>query len=352
MIKIIIVDDEKMIREGLVSTVPWGEMGIEVVGSADNGKTALEIALEKKPHIILTDIRMPKMDGIQLLQQVKAELPKVKVVILSGYDEFAYAQKALKYGAADYLIKPVNVDDLKELMEQLKDSIREEVNEDILWIRIQKELEDEVRQYIMHVRSGNIENVYTLLEKVVHKEVMSNISLEQYKKLSINMINNLLIALKEEGIEIKEDINDKYMNLMNLAKLEELKDWIKEFTNEIIEIIKSDKQDNYRVVIKNALEYIQNHFKEDLSIQMVADAVHLSPNYFSHVFKKAKQESFTDYLNKVRVKKAQELLSEHFYKVYEVADMVGYSDYKYFSSVFKKISGISPTEYSELYIKK
>lgn len=348
MIKIIIVDDEKMIREGLVTTMPWKEMGIEVVGSADNGRTALEIAIDKKPHIILTDIRMPKMDGIEFLKRIKEELPKVKVVILSGYDDFSYAQQALRYGAADYLIKPVNVEELQKVMGDLKDTFKEENDNDLYWIKVQREMEYETQQYIMSIRIGNKEDAFSLLSKIQYKEVLKNASLEIYKKLYIEIMDATLHELKEDGIQLKEEHSYQYLDLINFTKLDELQEWVYSFTDKLIELVGKSKKDNYRIVIKNAMEYIDKHFNEDLSIQQVAEAVHLSPNYFSHVFKKAREESFTDYLNKVRVKKAQCLLAEHIYKVYEVADMVGYSDYKYFSSVFKKISGVSPTEYSEL----
>ncbi|MBC8062425.1 MAG: response regulator [Clostridiaceae bacterium] len=348
MIKIIIVDDEKMIREGLVTTMPWKEMGIEVVGSADNGKTALEIAIDKKPHIILTDIRMPKMDGIEFLKRIKEELPKVKVVILSGYDDFSYARQALKYGATDYLIKPVNVEELQKVMEDLKNTFKEESDKDLYWLRLQREMEYEIQQYIMSIRIGNRDDAFEILSKIRYKQILNNVSLEIYKKLYIEIMDKTLHALKEDGIQLKDEQRYKYMDLINFTTLDELQEWIYSFTDKLMELVEKSKTDNYRIVVKNAMLYIDKHFNEELSIQQIAEVVHLSPNYFSHVFKKAREESFTDYLNKVRVKKAQALLAENIYKVYEVSDMVGYSDYKYFSSVFKKISGVSPKEYGEL----
>ena len=348
MIKIIIVDDEKMIREGLVTTVPWGEMGIEVVGSAENGRVALEIALDKKPHIILTDIRMPKMDGIELLKKIKEELPKTKVLILSGYDDFSYAQQALKYGAAGYIIKPVNVEELRKIMEEVMLTFKEEYDKDLHWIKIHREMEYEIQQYIMYIRVLNKEEAFSLLSKISNKGMLSNVSVDIYKKLYVEIMDTTLNVLKEDGIQLEEEQRYKYLDLINFTTIGELQDWIYIFTDKLMELVLKNKKDNYRIVIKNAVQYINEHFNEDLSIQQIAEAVHLSPNYFSHVFKKEREESFTDYLNKFRVNKAKVLLSEHIYKVYEVAEMVGYSEYKYFSSVFKKITGVSPTDYGNL----
>jgi len=348
LIKIIIVDDEKMIREGLVKTMPWQQMGIEVVGSADNGRTALELAIDKKPHIILTDIRMPKMDGIEFLKRIKEEVPKAKVLIISGYDDFKYAQQALKYGATDYILKPINVEELQKVIEGLKDTFKEENDMNLYAAKIHRDMEYEIQQYIMCIRIGNREEAFSLLKRVCCKERPNNTSIEKHKKLYIEIMDTTLHVLKEDGIYIKEEQRYKYLDLVNFTKIGELQEWACSFTNNLMEIVNKNKNDSYSSVIKNTIQYIENHFSEDLSIQQIAEAVHLSPNYFSHVFKKAREESFTDYLNKFRVNKAKELLSKHLYKVYEIADMVGYSDYKYFSSVFKKIIGVSPTEFSEL----
>lgn len=348
MIKIIIVDDEKMIREGLVKTMPWEQMGIEVVGSSDNGRTALELAIDKKPHIILTDIRMPKMDGIEFLKRIKEELPKTKVLILSGYDDFSYAQKAIKYGATDYILKPINVEELQKIMEGLKDTFKEENDMDLYWTKMHRVMEQEIQQYIMCIRIGNREDAFFILSRICCKEMLNNVAVETYKKLYIEIMDTTLNALKEDGIYLKDERRYRYLDLINFTTLKELQEMIIKFTNNLMELVEKNKNDNYGGVINNAIQFIDEHFNEDLSIQQIAEVVHLSSNYFSHIFKKARQESFTDYLNKFRVKKAKVLLSKHTYKVYEIADMVGYSDYKYFSSVFKKITGVSPTEYSEL----
>ena len=347
MIKIIIVDDEKMIREGLVKTMPWKQMGIEVVGSADNGRTALELAIAKKPHIILTDIRMPKMDGIEFLKRIKEELPKVKVLILSGYDDFSYAQKALKYGATDYILKPINVEELQKVMEGLKDTFKEENDMNLYAAKMHRDMEYEIQQYIMYIRVGNRVEAFSLLSRVCSKEMLNNVSIETYKKIYIEIMDTTLHVLKEDGIYLKEEQRYRYLDLINFTTLDELQEWTFNFTDNLMEIVNKNKNDSYGSVIKNTIQYINDHFNEDISIQQIAEAVHLSPNYFSHVFKKAREESFTDYLNKFRVKKAKELLAKHIYKVYEIADMVGYSDYKYFSSVFKKITGVSPKEFSD-----
>lgn len=126
MIKMMVVDDEPVIREGIVTVVDWQSLGIEVVGTAGNGRDGMARALAKKPDIVITDIRMPIMDGIHFARELKEKLPKVRVVFLTGYNEFAYAREAIRIGAADYLLKPVNTEDLTGLVGRLADEVRQE----------------------------------------------------------------------------------------------------------------------------------------------------------------------------------------------------------------------------------
>lgn len=352
MVKVVIVDDEKMIREGLTRTIPWNDMGVEVVGTAGNGQMALEIIREKKPHIVLTDIRMPKMDGLQLLQRVREENSKIKVVMLSGYDDFSYAQQAIKYGASDYLLKPINAEDLQKLIKKLVKTFEEEIFEDLSYIKIKKDIEAELGQYITAIRLGNRDTAFSLLNKLSDKLTNQLLANDQFYKLYMEIINSVLQTLDEDGFKLTEELREEYLKsfieLFNSADGEELVKWLYRFTDKVAGYVENNKGDSYSFVIKKALEYIEQHYKEELSAQKVAEAVYLSPNYFSHIFKKIRKESFTDYLNKIRVEKAKMLLTTNLYKVYEVSDMVGYSDYKYFSSVFKKLVGVSPTQYSEL----
>jgi len=352
MIKVVIVDDEKMIRDGLAYTMPWDEMGIEVAGTACDGEAALELIREKKPQMVLTDIRMPIMDGLQLLKAIKEEIPSIKVIILSGYDEFSYAQQALKYGASDYLIKPVDAMELRKVMEKLIDSFHEEILEDLPKLDLQKEIQNAVEPYITAIRLGNLQSALASLDKIFEIQTFREPLDKRHKKQVVEIVDRVFRFLKEDGVELEDRVHMEFLNscrsLVSITEAEELKKWLYRFTEKIAALVEEKKDGSYRLVIKKAVEYIENHYNEDLSVKEVAEAVHLNPNYFSHLFKKIRKESFTDYLNRVRVEKAKKLMAENIYKLYEVSDMVGYSDYKYFSSVFKKIVGVSPTEYNKL----
>jgi len=123
-IYLIIVDDEELIREGLAG-LPWPKIGVQVVGTAENGESALILARELRPDIIISDIRMPHGDGLGLAAAVQKELPNCAMIFLTGHDEFNYAQKAISYGVREYLLKPVDEDKLLESVSALGEKIRQ-----------------------------------------------------------------------------------------------------------------------------------------------------------------------------------------------------------------------------------
>ncbi len=137
MYKLIIVDDEEEVRKGIIQKIDWSKFNFEIAGEAENGREALDLIEENIPDVVITDITMPLMDGLELASILKDSYPTVKTVILTGFDDFRFAQQAIKYGVADYILKPVLPKDIDELMEKLKNQIDEEIaqKEDIVMLR-------------------------------------------------------------------------------------------------------------------------------------------------------------------------------------------------------------------------
>lgn len=129
MVKIFLAEDEKIVREGIKNGIPWERYGFEFSGEAPDGELAYPLILKCKPDILLTDIRMPFMDGLELAEMVKKELPELHIMFFSGYDDFEYAKRAIKIGAADYLLKPVSSSQLLEALERMSETILQEKNE-------------------------------------------------------------------------------------------------------------------------------------------------------------------------------------------------------------------------------
>jgi two-component system, response regulator YesN len=127
VIDVLLVDDEDMIRQGIMQSVDWNDFNMRVIGEAEDGEEALEIFTKHKPQVILTDIKMPFMDGLELLEKIKAENDDTYIIIISGYDEFQYAQKALKLGAYDFILKPIELDYLEQILTKINTDFAEKI---------------------------------------------------------------------------------------------------------------------------------------------------------------------------------------------------------------------------------
>lgn len=142
MVKVLIVDDEKLVRQMIMLCINWTEIGMEIVGDASNATQAMELVKEKKPDLVLTDIRMPVVGGLEFARNVREQFPKIKVVFLSGHDEFEYASEGIKMGAFDYLLKPINQEELRNAMVKVRDAILSEQADDYEILRLKEKLRE------------------------------------------------------------------------------------------------------------------------------------------------------------------------------------------------------------------
>ncbi|MGG4219066.1 response regulator transcription factor [Paenibacillus jamilae] len=126
MIRVVIVDDEPKLRQGLQTLIPWKSLGFTVIATAANGKEALEVIEEKAPDVVIVDIRMPVMDGLQLIEHLRSGGHHMHFIILSGYADFEYAKQAIQYGVFDYLLKPVDIDEMSSSLKRIRERIEEE----------------------------------------------------------------------------------------------------------------------------------------------------------------------------------------------------------------------------------
>lgn len=129
MYKLILVDDEEEVRKGIVRKIEWGKYGFEIAGEAENGKEALDIAEKVNPDVVITDIKMPFMDGMRLSEELKEKFPTAKVVILTGFDEFEFARKAIKLNVIEYILKPISSQELIEVLKRIKSKLDEEIEQ-------------------------------------------------------------------------------------------------------------------------------------------------------------------------------------------------------------------------------
>ena len=243
MLKVLIVDDEQMVRNGIVLGVDWAALDCIIVGEASNGEEGLAAAKRYQPNLIIADVRMPKMDGLEMLKELRRMGSKSRVIMLTAYSDFEYARTALQYDADDYLVKPFRNQELLGAIQRIHD--KEDRNK---------------------------------------------------------------VAAVAEQLPLAKSSKSKY--------------------------------------VLQAMNYISEHYAEPgINISLIAEHLGLSEGHLSHIFKKETSYTVVNYLTMYRIHMAMDALQDCRRKVYEVAEMVGYRDVTYFSSQFKKYTGMTPSEY-------
>lgn len=184
-IKVFFVEDEMVIRRGIKNSIDWEKEGYIFCGEASDGELAYPMIIKEKPDILITDIRMPFMDGLELCKLVKKELPNIKILILSGYDEFDYAKEAIRLGVTEYLLKPISSGKLLEALNGVSESIRRE-----------KEDKDLVRKYMEEMRENTEHEKQKFFEQMIAGNLSMADALETGKKYEMNLsagMYNLLL---------------------------------------------------------------------------------------------------------------------------------------------------------------
>lgn len=349
MFRVLIVDDEVLMLETLQNHVNWNELGFEVVGLAKNGKKALELVQKCNPDIVITDIRMPIMDGIELSKILRKTNPEIKILFLTGYEEFSYAKEALQLGITDYILKPIYIKDFNEVMKKVHhECLTEKRNIEEFLKLIKKQLSpflDKDEFYNDVIIEGNnellkqIDIFFELAESInIDLKVIKSIIGEVLTR--IYNIDDSFWAFLQKPQEIQTTIE-------KLDTSYEIRSYFHEIISKIKDFYKEQLQEPNVRRINEMKIFIEQNYSKQLTVDDVANSVHFSPGYARSLFKKITGTTITDYIKTVRIEMAKELLKERKYKVYDVAKKVGYDNISYFCSVFKQYTGITPNDYKK-----
>jgi len=212
MYKAVIVDDEKFVRQNIISIVDDVELNLEIVAQASNGRDALELIQQYNPNIVITDIKMPLINGIELIKLVKKKCPKTYFIILSGYDDFEYMKEAIKLGVEDYIRKPVQEDELKETLANIIAKLHNDERECI-------------EEFIL---SKQNDNASLLLNQLVHSNIINPQIQSQftYEQFSIFILNNVMNYTKASEKEVVDHIELKLQQLISDNNLGSIKSFI------------------------------------------------------------------------------------------------------------------------------
>jgi two-component system response regulator YesN len=338
MKQILIVDDEPMIRSGLTKLVKQYDEGAEVL-TASNGVDAIAAIHNHKPDLVLTDIRMPKMDGLELCKQIAAWNGTIRTVVISGYSDFSYAQKCLSYGVKEYLLKPLTEIELYPVLDRLLQ--QEDIQSIASSISAYEEWLEQVETALW---AADMEALDRLIDQWKQDEQCGSLKPEQLQQAVAGGLKVLVKKLNARDLYrfAEPSLAKQPADLEEAVELLETELYL--WCHQLVQW----RGGNQKNVFEEAKSFIDQHITEDISLETVADKVGLAPTYFSYFFKKMTNETFVQYRMKKRIEMAKRLLEMPHYKIVDVGMEIGYQNYPHFSKIFKKMTGISPTEYRQL----
>ncbi len=521
--RVLLADDEEEIRTGISRKIDWASLGLALVGEAGNGEEALELAEQLRPDVVLTDIKMPFLDGLELCRRLRVSLPGARLVVFSGFDDFEYARQAMSMGVSEYILKPINAPELRQVLEKLREQLDRQrlerrdmetlrrryeeslpVLRELFYTRLlsgqlrPEQVQDRAARYeidlpqglwtvaLVHVDGPGDEGerdellllsvqsflekhfalegcaarvvlygdmaallvhldredrLYPLLEELerlsrlsqsylglrlttgvglpcrgpeelnhsaggarsaldyrvlaggsrviyigdlepqsaaapsfeeedqrvlsaavklgareqaeaVVRELMERLrraSLSQCDLFLLEVVTCLVRLARSGGLAVEEVFGEGFtgaVSVSGFSSLEELGSWLGERCGRLHDLLGWRRSDSTWQMVERAKDYIAGHYTdEQLSVEALCSHIHLSPTYFSTLFKREVGMSFTAYVTKVRMDEAARLLRETDEKTYRIAEATGFSDPNYFSYVFKRHFGLSPSKF-------
>lgn len=529
--RIMVVDDEEEIRLGIIKKIDWESNGFEVVGDAENGQEALEKAEKLQPDVIMTDIKMPFMDGLELGKRLAESMPSTKIIVFSGCDDFEYAHQAIKINVIEYVLKPINSIELIEVLKRLKEQLDREYNEkrnlqtlykhyveslpvireqflvgaiegrisESQWeeqaekldidfkerylsvalihadgaltlednvLAIQKEtalisisvkkivdenldkyckfisfpysdmvvvignfeMKEDILSFIKGINEickayerimgftisagvGNVcdnplnirfsyrsaqsaldysfilgtgkaiyiddvepdnsiqlqfdeqeeramlnaikisaeEEITETIDKLFKKIEDQLLPFNQYRIYLMEIMTAILKLVQAYNLDIDEIFGESfncYSYLETFDSIHDAKAWFIQKAVKVNSFIKKERINSSMLLVEKAKQYIKENYNDpDISVETLCSKLHVSPTYFSTIFKRETEMNFVNYLTSVRLEEAVKLLNTTDDKTYVIAEKVGYPEANYFSYVFKKQYGVSPSKY-------
>lgn len=401
MATMIIVEDESFERNALKNYIDWELIGVQIIGEASNGVQGLNIAMELRPDIILTDVNMPVMNAIEMTERIRKFLPATKILFISSYDDFEYARQGIELNIFAYLTKPVNemqllrsvkkaVDQIteKELERKLYDKIRDNyevnlklvsqalVSRILMNIDVDKEQVNQLNLGWLYEGEGRLGELIVTFEEGRTEHLDRHIDLlteacrnfcrkviticmnrgrmitvfrtqEERVRETMEQLESVIRGFLEEqecrAVRV-ETVYDETGNRSAGVLYDRIRQKCLLYSNTIPDPL-ADRKKGKQQIVAEIEKIIQTQYASSLTIESIAKAMHFTPNYIGMVFKTVRGMGINRYLMNVRMENAQRLLRESDLSVGDIALQCGYENVTYFHSCFKKEAGITPNEY-------
>lgn len=373
MMKVMLVDDEPFIMQGLEVLIDWKALGYEIVKMASNGGEAYEYLKNEKVDMIISDISMPVMTGIDLLKRIREEgLSDAYFVILSGYNDFKYAQQAIRYASMDYLLKPIDKDELTDILKRaarMSDAGNEEKGMTAILRALRTFRSDQdIKAYgdEINVPQGRVilckeelDSLMSAIEQNDITEINRSVDVLYDKTRDMGMgtdvfdlnLNYLLFGLIHLAVEQDETVDQEEVlsyisdNVYESGDIRGSRTHLKRFAISYAEYLLQLRKNVSRGILQEIEREIRSNFADNLTLKDLSRKYYVNSSYLGQLFRKKYDQSFKDYLCSVRISEAASMLLKSDEKIPVIAEKVGYKDTDYFIQKFIELKGCTPAKY-------
>ena len=356
---VVIIDDEPWTREAVRGLGDWDKLGLVIAGEASDGEFGLEIIKSIKPEIVITDISMPNMNGIQLISKIKELGIECEFIIISGYDDFNYLHSALKLGVSDYLLKPIKPDELNKQLqwciEKLdKNNKERRRNHEIIakgfletpWAHEYNKLRMQAYESLYKAEEVQLGKVFHSIGDLIEKEPDDRLKKGNIICVYYSLMAQLQKYIHESGHLIQDvlELNEAVFVFSQECTSVEMLDFVLGLYQKVYMAVVKEKRSRSKFDISLVKHFIDENYSEPITLEQTANRFFISKEHLSKLFKASYGEGFIEYLTHVRMKKAKQLIVEQNIPIKEVGYMVGYIEQAHFYKKFKGFYAMTPGE--------
>lgn len=349
MYKVILADDDESFRQNLIRMIDWKTCGLTVAGEAENGLEALALIGSAGADIVICDIKMPGMNGLEVLS--RCDTVHTKFILLSGYGDFQFARDAIRHNAFDYALKPVNAEEFSGILMRAVEALNAARSDYMANMKvnlgIRKLMVDKYESLLVHlVEAHDYAGICEYVDGFFAEPAVSQVQdgpESAYMEFAA-LMDKVCHTFKIDGPHAEKGVG---ITAKEIASLDYSKSLVKRKFKQIVSAVVTKKSSECKKIADEVAEYIREHYGEKITLESVAKRYFVNPSYFSQVFKARTGDSFSSYLIRVRLNKAKELLLLNKFRIYQIAELVGYDSENHFCHMFKKHFGVSPGDFTK-----
>jgi len=359
--RVVILDDEAWTRDTIKRLGRWRELGFRIAGEASDGASGLECIRLLDPHLIITDMKMPGLDGTRLLQELQKQNSRAKIIVISGFSDYAYTRQAVASQAVDYLLKPVDPEDFNAALQRCADTLRASQTDepavrpptvllgvDSQWLKDYQEARNGIRRSLDSLSETGLQEAEARLRALVaacpataRLAILVKLGYELFSLLE----EQVIVWLPEGDLRFQPSLICCAVG--EHSTIDDILEHYGALARDLIAIRASDSQRQHRIDLRPIRRYLETHYQENITLDGLSRDFAVSKEYLCAVFKKENGCTLTEYLTRIRLDKARDLITHYQLPLQKIPEMVGYMDIPHFYRSFKRRFGLAPGAFRE-----